>query len=69
MVLIPATTRVGRVIDHAIGGRTAGFILLNSPSAGMDRRDYGGDHPHEERKTPRPPAYLRVPACRVGRDA
>jgi integrase/recombinase XerD len=37
VVLIPLPPAVGRAIDRAIGGRTSGPILLNSPSARMDR--------------------------------
>jgi integrase/recombinase XerD len=37
VVLIPLPPAVGRAIDHAIGGRAHGPILLNSRSTRMDR--------------------------------
>jgi site-specific recombinase XerD len=37
IVLIPLPPAVGRAIDHAVGTRTKGPILLNSRSARMDR--------------------------------
>ena len=37
VVLVPLPPAVGRAIDHAIGTRTSGPILLNSRSARMDR--------------------------------
>jgi integrase/recombinase XerD len=37
VILVPLPPAVGRAIDHAIGARTRGPILLNSRSARMDR--------------------------------
>jgi integrase/recombinase XerD len=37
VVLVPLPPAVGRAIDRAVGGRTAGPILLNSRGARMDR--------------------------------
>jgi len=75
VVLIPLPPAVGRAIDHAIGTRASGPILLNSRGARMDRhaatrrlRRLAGSRGPDCQATPSyAQAYLRDDHARCGR--
>jgi site-specific recombinase XerD len=79
IVLIPLPPAVGRPIDHAIGARTSGPILLNSYGTRMDRHSATGrlrqlagtaGIPHNQGISAYAPPYLRHDhARRRGRPA